>query len=426
MLDPALIRKEAAAVKAAIESKGDHANLDEWLALDGKRRTLLQEVEELKSVRNRVSEQIGVLKREKKSADEPIAEMKEVSQKIAAMDGDLRSIEDQIYEISIRIPNIPDESVPVGDESANRTEREWGRPAEHPFEAKTHWELGEALGILDFARSSKLSGSGFSLYWRDGAALQRALIRFMIDLHTKDHGYEEIYTPFLVSRESMFGTGQLPKMEEDMYQCRDDELFLIPTAEVPITNAHADEIFDDAELPRRYVGYTPCFRREAGSAGKETRGLNRMHQFDKVELVRFERTEDSYAALEELLGHAEEVLKRLELPYRVLTLATGDLSFAAAKTYDIEVWAPGQKRWLEVSSCSNFLDFQARRAKIRYRVADRKENRYVHTLNGSGLALPRLFIAVLETYQQADGSIAIPAALRPYLDGRRTLTGRDT
>ncbi len=426
MLDPALIRREPDAVKAAIERKGDHANVDEWLSLDGKRRNLLQEVEELKSVRNRVSEQIGALKRDRKDADEPIAEMKVVSQKIAAMDADLRVLEEQIYEISIRIPNLPDDSVPVGDESANRTEREWGTPAELPFEAKTHWELGEALGILDFVRSAKLSGSGFSLYWGDGAALQRALIRFMIDLHTKDHGYEEVYTPFLVSRESMFGTGQLPKMEEDMYQCRDDELFLIPTAEVPITNAHGDEIFDDADLPRRYVGYTACFRRESGSAGKETRGLNRMHQFDKVELVRFERTEDSYAALEELLGHAEEVLKRLELPYRVLTLATGDLSFAAAKTYDIEVWAPGQKRWLEVSSCSNFLDFQARRAKIRYRVADRKENRYVHTLNGSGLALPRLFIAVLETYQQADGSIAIPAALRPYLDGRRALTGRDT
>ncbi len=418
MLDPAFIREHHGAVREAIQAKNDKADIDRWLVLDGERRELLQQGEQRKETRNRVSEEIGLLKREKKDADDKIAEMKTVSGEIQEIDAKLRETEDQLHDIAIRIPNVPHESVPIGDESNNELVRTWGEPRTLSFKAKAHWDLGESLGIIDFARGTKISGAGFPLFLRDGARLQRALIRFMIELHTKEHGYDEIYTPFVVSRNSMFGTGQLPKLESDMYYCERDELFLIPTGEVPITNAHADEIFADSDLPMRYVGYTPCFRREAGAAGKDTRGLNRLHQFDKVELVRFERADESWEALEKLVSHAEEVLKRLDLPYRLLTLATGDLSFAAAKTYDLEVWAPGQDRWLEVSSCSNFLDFQARRMKIRYKPEDRKQNRFVHTLNGSGLALPRLTIALLENYQTEEGRIAIPEALRPYMDGQ--------
>ncbi len=421
MLDAAYIRANPDLVKKAVLEKGDSADIDKWLALDEQRRDYLQRGEKLKAVRNSVSEEIGALKREKKDADDKIAEMKKTSSEIQELDASLRTVEESLREISIRIPNLPHDTVPVGDESCNEHVRSWGEPVQFDFEAKPHWEIGEELGILDFARASKISGSGFALYWRDGAKLQRALIRFMIELHTREHGYEEVYTPFLVARPAMFGTGQLPKLESDMYLCGGDDLFLIPTAEVPITNAHGDEIFEEKDLPRRYVGYTPCFRREAGAAGKDTRGLNRLHQFDKVELVHFDTPERSWDALEELLGHAEEVLKRLDLAYRVVILATGDLSFASAKTYDIEVWAPGQARWLEVSSCSNFVDFQARRARIRYREADRKKNRYLHTVNGSGLALPRLTIALLERYQRPDGTVEIPEVLRPYMDGRESI-----
>lgn len=421
LLDAAYIRNNVEAVKKAVIEKGDSADIDRWLALDENRRDLLQKGEKLKALRNRVSEEIGALKREKRAADDKIAEMKKTASEIQDLDAALRQVEEELREITIRIPNVCHRSVPVGDESCNELVRSWGKPVEFDFDAKPHWEIGEKLGILDFARASKISGSGFALFWRDGAKLQRALIRFMIDLHTKEHGYEEVYAPFLVGRQAMFGTGQLPKMENDMYLCGEDDLFLIPTAEVPITGTHSDEILDESDLPRRYVGYTACFRRESGAAGKDTRGLNRIHQFDKVELVRFETPERSWEALEELLGHAEEVLKRLDLAYRVVTLATGDLSFASAKTYDIEVWSPGQKKWLEVSSCSNFGDFQARRSKIRYRERDGKKNRYIHTLNGSGLALPRLTIALLERYQRDDGTVEIPEVLRPYMDGQASI-----
>ncbi|MFH1279383.1 MAG: serine--tRNA ligase [Candidatus Eisenbacteria bacterium] len=417
MLDPAFIRDNPDRVRSAVRMKNEKADVDAWIRSDARRRELLVQNDELRALRNRVSEEIGRKKKAKEDASVAIAEMRDVGDRIKALDEEIRKTEETLAEIHRWIPNVPHPSVPEGDESANRIVAEWGEPKELPFPGKTHWEIGEALGILDFARAAKVSGSGFAVYLGPGALLQRALIRFMIDLHVREHGYREVYTPYLVNRDSMFGTGQLPKLEADMYYADKDDLFLIPTAEVPITNLHRDEIFADEELPKKYVGYTACFRREAGSAGKETRGLNRMHQFDKVELVRFTRAEDSYDHLEELRANAEEVLRRLGLPYRTVILASGDLSFASALTYDLEVWAPGQERWLEVSSCSNFEDFQARRMKIRYKPADGKGNRPVHTLNGSGLALPRTTIALLETYQREDGTVAVPEALRPYMDG---------
>ncbi len=424
MLDAAYIRNHPDEVKEAILRKGDQADVDRWLELDARRRALLAETEKLKALRNRVSEEIGRMKKEKKDAGAKIAEMKKTGVAIKDADGALREVEAELGSIASLIPNIPHETVPVGDESCNELVRTWGEPVRHHFEAKPHFDLTERLGIIDFPRGARISGAGFPLFLREGARLQRALVQFMLDLHTSEHGYEEIYAPFLVNRTSMFGTGQLPKLESDMYLCEGDDLFLIPTAEVPITNAHAGEILDESRLPLRYAGFTACFRREAGAAGKDTRGLNRLHQFDKVELVRFEKPEDSWDALEELLGHAEEVLRRLDLAYRVVILATGDLSFASAKTYDIEVWAAGQKNWLEVSSCSNFVDFQARRAKIRYRDAETKKVRFVHTLNGSGLALPRLTIALLERYQCADGTVTLPEPLRPYMGGAVSIGGR--
>ncbi|MBN1825590.1 MAG: serine--tRNA ligase [Candidatus Eisenbacteria bacterium] len=421
MLDASYIREHADQVREAIRRKGDDADLDGWLRLDRERRELLQSSEELRAVRNRVSEEIALLKKEKKDASEPIVRMRETGARIKEMEGRLKEVEEGLESIAARIPNVPHPDVPEGDESANREIRTWGEPRRHSFRARPHWETGEALGLLDFPRGTKITGSGFPVFFGAGALLQRALIRFMIDLHRREHGYREVYTPFLVNRASMFNTGQLPKLEEDMYLAERDDLFLIPTAEVPVTNLHADEIFDEEMLPVRYVGYTACFRREAGAAGRDTRGLNRLHQFDKVELVHFVRPEESYDVLEELLGHAETVLQRLGLPYRVLLLADGDLSFASAKTYDIELWAPGQERWLEVSSCSNFEDFQARRAKIRYRPKEGKATRHVHTLNGSGVALPRLTIAFLEHYQREDGTVEVPPVLQPYMDGLRVI-----
>jgi seryl-tRNA synthetase len=417
LLDPALIRDKQEEVRRAIRLKNEKADLDAWLSLDARRRELLQRSEELRALRNRASEEIAAKKKAGEDAANEILRMRKTGEEIRSLEEELRKAEEDLGSIAVWIPNIPHESVPEGDESANRVVASWGEPRTLPFPAKAHWELGERLGILDFARATKITGSGFAVYWGAGALLQRALIRFMIDLHVKEHGYREVYTPYLVSRQSMFGTGQIPKLESDMYLAERDELFLIPTAEVPITNLHHDEILEGEDLPLKYVGYTACFRREAGSAGKETRGLNRLHQFDKVELVRFERAEDSYRALEELRLHAEEVLRRLGLAHRTLILASGDLSFASALTYDLEVWAPGQERWLEVSSCSNFVDFQARRARIRYRPAGGGANRHVHTLNGSGVALPRTTIALLENYQREDGTIDVPVVLRPYMDG---------
>lgn len=421
MLDPVHIRENPDAVRDAVRLKGDEADVDGWLRLDRERRDLLQEVDQLRSTRNKVSEAIARLKKAKEDASDPIAEMRKTGDRIKEIDQKLRATEKKLHEIAIRIPNIPDGSVPHGGESANLEVRVWGKPRSHDFEAKTHWEIGEELGIIDFARASRISGPGFPILMGAGALLQRALIRFMIDLHIREHGYFEVYAPFLVNEVAMFGTGQLPKLEADMYFVERDNLFLIPTGEVPITNLHQNEILAEEDLPVKYVGYTACFRREAGAAGRETRGLNRLHQFDKVEMVRFTKPEDSYDALEELLGNAEEVLKRLELPYRVLLLATGDLSFASTKTYDIEVWAPGQERWLEVSSCSNFEAFQTRRIRARYRPTEGKSNRPLHTLNGSGLALPRTLIALIEHYQRKDGKVDVPAALRPYMDGLETI-----
>ncbi|MFH1679727.1 MAG: serine--tRNA ligase [Candidatus Eisenbacteria bacterium] len=417
MLDPTTIRLCPDEVRRAIRVKNEKADVDEWLRLDERWRSLVKETEDLRALRNRVSEEIAERKRAGEDAAAEIARMRGTSDEIKSHEEELRAVEEKIREIAVWIPNVPHESVPEGNESANRIVATRGEPRTFSFPAKTHWELGERLGILDFARASKTSGAGFAVYWGAGALLQRALVRFMIDLHVKEHGYREVYAPFLVNRASMFGTGQLPKLEEDMYWAERDDLFLIPTAEVPLTNLHREEILPEEDLPLKYVGYTACFRREAGSAGKETRGLNRIHQFDKVELVRFERADDSYRALEELLGDAEEVLERLGLAYRVVILAAGDLSFASALTYDLEVWAPGQERWLEVSSCSNFEDFQARRMRIRYRPREGGGNRHVHTLNGSGVALPRTTIALMENYQREDGTIEIPEVLRPYMDG---------
>ncbi len=417
MLDIKFIRKNPDKVKKAIELKNDYADIDRLLELDEKKRAVLTESEDLKHQRNTVSEEIAAMKKQKKDASDEIKRMKEVSAKIKALDEKVRQLDDEIYDIMVRIPNIPHPSVPEGkDETANKEIKRWGEFPEIDFQLKPHWEIGEALGILDFEGGSKVAGSFFINYIRLGAKLQRALIHFMLDLHVKRHGYTEVYPPFLSSRDSMFNTGQLPKLEEDMYHAKEDDLFLIPTAEVPVTNLLKNQTLDADDLPVYYTAYTPCFRREAGTHGKDTRGLIRIHQFDKVEMVKFVKPEDSYDELESLLANAEEVLQLLELPYRVLSLSTGDLSFAAAKCYDIEVWASGLGKWLEVSSCSNFEDFQARRGNIRFKRDPSAKPEYVHTLNGSGLALPRTVIAILENYQTDEGSVIVPTVLRDFME----------
>jgi seryl-tRNA synthetase len=416
MLDLRFIRENPDLVRQAIQWKREKADVDRLLELDGERRALVAEAERLKHERNVVSEEIA---RKKKQGIDPqgdILRMREVADRIKSLDARLQEIEAQMQEILTWIPNIPHPSVPIGkDERDNVEVRRWGEIPEMDFEPKPHWELAEKLGLVDFARASKISGSFFVSFRGMGARLERALINFMIDLHVRKHGYTEIWPPALVRRETMFGTGQLPKLEEDMYRVEQDDLFLIPTAEVPVTNLHRDEILDGADLPLKYVAYTPCFRREAGSYGRETRGLVRIHQFDKVELVKFVEPSTSYDELESLVRDAEEVLQLLRLPYRVVKLCTGELSFAAAMCYDLEVWAPGVKKYLEVSSCSNFEDFQARRANIRYRPRDGGKAQFVHTLNGSGLALPRTVIAILENYQTDEGSVVVPEVLRDYV-----------
>ncbi len=418
MLDIKFIRENPELVKKAISDKGVELNLDEFAELDRERRRLITEVERLKSEKNAVSAKIGRMMKDKKNPKDLIVSMKTLSQKIAEIEVKVDENEKKFRKFIYEFPNIPHESVPVGPGSeANKVVKEWGKIPEFSFQPRTHIELGEILGILDFGRAAKIAGTGFALYKGTGARLERALFNFMLDLHTKKHGYTEVFPPFLVNRRSMTGTGQLPKLEEDMYRLKDDDLFLVPTAEVPVTNIHANEILKEENLPLYYTAYTACFRREAGSYGKDTKGLTRVHQFDKVELVKFVRPEDSYAELEKLLKDAEEVIQFLELPYRVVMLSTGDLSFAASKCYDIELWAPGLKRWLEVSSCSNFTDFQARRANIKFKPGAEKKPRYVHTLNGSGVALARLVIALLEIHQNKDGSVNVPKALRPYMDG---------
>jgi len=389
--------------------------IDRAELLDARRRALIQQVEEKKATRNAESQEVARLKKQKESAEALIRDMRVLGDEIATIEGSLTEVEAELDGILMQLPNVPLADVPEGGEENNRVVRAWGEPRASEG-VRPHWEVGEQLGILDLAAGAKVSGSGFIVLRRGGARLVRALMSFMLDLHTREQGYEETWVPFLVTRETMTGTGQLPKFEEEAYRT-DDDLFLIPTAEVPLTNLLRGEILEAAVLPRALTAYTPCFRREAGAAGKDTRGLIRVHQFDKVELVRVTTPERSMAEHEMLTAHAERVLQLLGLPYRVVLLAAGDTGFASAKTYDLELWAPGVGKWLEVSSCSNFGDFQARRANIRYRPAPGEKPRFVHTLNGSALAFPRTIIAILEHYQRADGTVTIPDALRPYFGG---------
>ena len=415
MLDARFVRENIGAVKEALGKRGYEFPLSHFLALDEKRMVLLKEAEELRNRRNVVSEEIGRLKREKADASAQLEEMKGVSDTIKALDEKLRGVEDETRNLLLTIPNIPDESVPVGrDETENVEIRKWSAPAEFAFEPLNHWDIAATLDIIDFDRAAKIAGARFALMKGPGARLERALMNFMLDLNTSK-GYTEIFPPVLVNRESMTGTGQLPKFEMELFRIADPEFYLIPTAEVPVTNIHRDEILREEDLPLYYTAYTPCFRREAGSHGKDTRGLIRQHQFNKVELVKFVKPEDSAAEHEKLTNDAEDILQRLGLPYRVITLCTGDMGFSSAKTYDIEVWLPGQNKYREISSCSNFGDFQARRAGIRFKRAGKKGTEFVHTLNGSGLAIGRTLVAVLENYQQKDGSVIMPEVLKPYM-----------
>jgi seryl-tRNA synthetase len=415
MLDLKFIRENPEAVRLAVLHKRAPVDVDAFLALDAHRRELIGKVESARADQNKVTQKISEMKKAGQDAGEKITEMGRLAESIKQMNDDLRQVESDIYEQQIRIPNIPHESVPVGSEKDNVVVKTWGELPKLDFKPLSHYEIAENLKLIDFARASRMSGSFFVSYRGLGAKMERALINFMIDLHVEKHGYTEIFPPFVTKREAMFGTGQLPKLEEDMYHCEVDDLFLIPTAEVPVTNLHREETLNGEELPIKYTAYTPCFRREAGAYGKDTRGLMRIHQFNKVEMVKFVTPETSWDELESLLLNAEEVLQLLELPYRVVTLATGDLSFAAAKCYDIEAYAAGLDKWLEVSSCSNFLDFQARRANIRFRREKGAKPEYVHTLNGSGLALPRTVIAILENYQTDEGTVIVPKVLRKYL-----------
>lgn len=416
MLDIKRLREDEQAVRVGLARKHATVDLDAIIALDRERRRLLAEVETLKNRRNTVSKDIGIRKQKGEDIEPIKAEMRELGDRIAQLDQQVRETEARLDALWLTVPNLPHASVHDGrDSSDNRVVRTWGEPRTFDFQPRNHVELGDRLGLFDFERAARMTGAGFPLYIGAGARLERALIQFMLDLHTREHGYIEMSPPFVVNSASMTGTGQLPKMKDDMYSIPADDLWLIPTAEVPVTNYFRDEIIE-RPLPIAFCAYTPCFRREAGSAGRETKGLIRVHQFDKVELVRFVEPATSYDELEKLVGHAEAVLQRLGVPYRVVQLCAGDLSFAASKCYDIEIWAPGQGAWLEVSSCSNFEDFQARRAGIRYRTAEGKPA-FVHTLNGSGVALARLVVALLENGQQVDGSVDLPEALAPYLGG---------
>ncbi len=427
MIDIKLVRKEPERVKELLSrrDKSYAAKIDELLAIDSERRALITEVEELKSRRNKYSKEIGKLFKEgrKEEGLKLKEEVEKISDRIVSLEKELAEVEKKFEELLLSIPNLPHPSVPVGeDEEDNVVVRYWGEKPEFPFEPLPHWDIAKELDILDFERATKLAGSRFVIYKKWGAKLERALINFMLDLHTNEHGYEEIIPPFLVNTKTMTGTGQLPKFEEDLYKIKDEDLWLIPTAEVPLTNIHAGEIIPEKELPKYYTAYTPCFRKEAGSHGKDVRGIMRLHQFNKVELVKIVHPDTSYKELENLVNEAEKVLQLLGLHYRVVELCTGDLGFSAAKTYDIEVWIPSQNRYREISSCSNCEDFQARRAKIRFRDKDGKV-RLVHTLNGSGLAVGRTVIAILEQYQQEDGSVIVPEVLREYLKTERILPG---
>ena len=423
MLDLKFVRENPQIVREAIALKSEPADLDRLLELDRERRRLLQKTEELKQLRNQVSREIGRARTDPAAVQQKKEEMRRVSTRIKEFDDGLRRFDEEMEEIALRLPNIPDPAVPPGkDEADNKEIRAWGTPPEFSFTPQPHWDLGEALGILDFPRAGKIAGSRFALYCGDGARLERALINFMLDLHTGEHGYREIFPPFLVNSGSMTGTGQLPKFAEDAFKIEGADYYLIPTAEVPVTNLHRDEILDAAQLPLRYVAYSACFRSEAGAHGRDTRGLIRQHQFNKVELFKFVAPEESSQELESLTADAEKVLQLLGLPYRVMLMCSGDLGFAAAKKYDLEVWLPSAGTYREISSCSNFTDFQARRAGIRYRPAPGQKAQFLHTLNGSGVAIGRTVAAILENYQQEDGSVILPEVLRPYFGGRDRLT----
>ncbi|MBN1587344.1 MAG: serine--tRNA ligase [Candidatus Omnitrophica bacterium] len=417
MLDLSFIRQNPEQVKEGLARKRVELDLNALLALDEQHRQMLVEVEQLRHERKKLSEEVGQRKRQGHDADDLMTQSRGVGEQIAKKEEALGELGSRIKNELLKIPNIPHSEIPTGGASANEVAREWGEIPSFDFEPQDHVQLGEALDILDMPRAAKISGSGFVCYKGMGARLERALISFMLDLHCREHGYTEIFPPLLVNTDSMTGTGQLPKMKEDMYKVEEEDLYLIPTAEVPVTNLHRDEILEEAQLPVYYHAFTPCFRREAGSYGAHVRGMTRVHQFNKVELVKFVKPGESYAELESLVGNAEKVLELLGLPYRRVVLASGDLSFAAAKCYDLEAWAAGCKQWLEVSSCSNFEDFQARRAGIRFKPAGGGKPRFVHTLNGSGVATARTLIALIENYQQADGTIRIPEVLQPYLDG---------
>jgi seryl-tRNA synthetase len=428
MLDIKFIRENIDSVRQALKDRANTFDLDAFLAVDEERRKVLSELEELRARRNKANNEISALLKDKKDAKDAISSMKDVSARISALEETARGVQSRLDEALLRIPNMPHASIPRGDASHNRIVRSWGEPPRFDFRPLSHTDICQNLDIIDFPRATKITGSNFILYKGWGARLERALINFMLDLHTSRHGYTEILPPFLVNRASMTGTGQLPKLEDDMYRLKDDDLFLIPTAEVPLTNVHRDDILLEEELPLYYTAYSACFRREAGSYGKDTRGLMRVHQFDKVEMVKFVTSQDSYEELEKLVANAEAVLQALGLPYRVVELATGDISFAASKCYDLEAYAAGLDKWLEVSSCSNFESFQARRANIKHR--KKLENGktvvdFVHTLNGSGVATARTMIAILENYQQKDGSVLIPEVLRPYVDGAQKIVGKN-
>ncbi len=417
MLDLRFIRANTDKIKDMLQKRGYELDISRFEELDKERREIITEIEALRSKRNEINHQISEKRKKGEDASLLIEEMKEISLRIKEKEKELPDIIKKFEDMLLIIPNMPHESVPVGkDEDDNQVVRYWGERPEMSFTPLPHWEIGERLGILDFKRAAKLAGSRFAIYKGAGARLERALINFMLNIHTREHGYTEVLPPFMVNSGCMTGTGQLPKFKEDLFKIEDWDLYLIPTAEVPVTNIHREEILDESELPRYYVAYTPCFRSEAGSYGKDVRGLIRQHQFNKVELVKVTKPEDSFQELEKLTRDAEEILRRLNLHYRVISLCTGDLGFSSAKTYDLEVWLPGQGVYKEISSCSNCTDFQARRARIRFRRKGKKETEFVHTLNGSGLAVGRTLVAILENYQQEDGSIRIPEALVPYMD----------
>jgi seryl-tRNA synthetase len=418
MLEIKFIRQNLAAVEAGLAARGQSVALETFKAVDGQHRKSLQEIEDLRHRRNVVSEEIARLKKAGDPAEALVLEMRSVSARIKELEKTVAETQEGLSAILMGLPNLPHASVPLGrDSSENPVIKTWGEPTRFEFAPKAHWDVGTRLKVLDLERAAKITGARFPLYFGAGARLERALINFMLDVHTREHGYRETLPPFIVNRKSMTGTGQLPKFEQDLFKLEQWDYFLIPTAEVPLTNIHQDETLDEAELPLYYTAYTPCFRSEAGSYGKDTRGLIRQHQFNKVELVKFCRPEDSYAELESLLVQAESILVKLGLPYRVVLLCTGDMGFSAAKTYDIEVWMPSQNAYREISSCSNFEEFQARRANIRFRRKGKKGTELVHTLNGSGLAAGRTFAAILENCQRSDGSVGVPEALRPYMGG---------